>query len=202
MLVDAYHDITVPFHMATAEFFTLVRKHLKPGGTIILNINMRSEGNNEIADYLTQTIKSVMSNVYVVNTKRQLNTIVYATDNDDCLSDFRTNLNSFSVIGSKESSQPQLTASQQLLLSSQQQPPLCVYTPDKADIETLYELGKYVSENLDEVTESRLIFRDEITPVEILGQKLLDEIVSDSVTEYKNMFDLSPEGIREFFKSF
>lgn len=35
---DAFHDITVPQHLVTVEFFGLVRQRLKPGGIYLMNI--------------------------------------------------------------------------------------------------------------------------------------------------------------------
>ena len=42
--VDAYQDITIPFQMSSTEFFTLVREHLNPGGVMVVNLNMHSDG--------------------------------------------------------------------------------------------------------------------------------------------------------------
>ena len=39
IMVDAYQDITIPFQMASVEFFTLVRDHLKEGGVMVVNMN-------------------------------------------------------------------------------------------------------------------------------------------------------------------
>jgi spermidine synthase len=43
ILVDAYKDITIPFHMSTVEYFGMVRDHLKEGGVMVVNLNMHSE---------------------------------------------------------------------------------------------------------------------------------------------------------------
>ena len=42
ILVDAYQDITIPFQMSSAEFFTLVKGHLKDGGILTVNLNMHN----------------------------------------------------------------------------------------------------------------------------------------------------------------
>ena len=47
IMVDAYRDITIPFQMSSVEFFTQVKDHLKPGGIMTVNLNMRSK-----SDYL------------------------------------------------------------------------------------------------------------------------------------------------------
>jgi len=38
VVVDAYRQPYIPFHLATAEFFRLVRDHLAPGGVVALNV--------------------------------------------------------------------------------------------------------------------------------------------------------------------
>ena len=38
IVVDAYRQPYVPFYLATAEFFRLVRQHLNPGGAVALNV--------------------------------------------------------------------------------------------------------------------------------------------------------------------
>ena len=63
ILVDAYQDITIPFQMSSVEFFTLVRDHLKDDGVMIVNMNMHSDGEGSINQYLTDTIGYVFPNV-------------------------------------------------------------------------------------------------------------------------------------------
>ena len=38
IVVDAYHQPYIPFHLATREFFATAREHLRPGGIIALNV--------------------------------------------------------------------------------------------------------------------------------------------------------------------
>jgi spermidine synthase len=38
IVVDAYHQPYIPFHLATREFFEAVREHLNPGGVVALNV--------------------------------------------------------------------------------------------------------------------------------------------------------------------
>lgn len=42
IMVDAYQDITIPFQLSSVEFFTQVQRHLKPGGVMVVNLNMTS----------------------------------------------------------------------------------------------------------------------------------------------------------------
>lgn len=59
IMVDAYQDITIPFQMSSVEFFTLAANHLKENGIMVVNMNMHSDGEGAINEYLTDTILSV-----------------------------------------------------------------------------------------------------------------------------------------------
>ncbi|MEE1295509.1 MAG: fused MFS/spermidine synthase [Bifidobacterium sp.] len=59
IMVDAYQDITIPFQMSSEEFFRLVYDHLKPGGVMVVNMNMISDGEGSINEALTDTIAAV-----------------------------------------------------------------------------------------------------------------------------------------------
>lgn len=59
ILIDAYQDITIPFQMSSSEFFALAREHLTENGIMAVNMNMHSDGEGAINEYLTDTILSV-----------------------------------------------------------------------------------------------------------------------------------------------
>ncbi|MBO5789353.1 MAG: fused MFS/spermidine synthase [Clostridia bacterium] len=61
ILVDAYQDITIPFHMSSVEFFTSVKNHLTEGGVMVVNMNMQSDKPGSINQYLTETITHVFA---------------------------------------------------------------------------------------------------------------------------------------------
>ena len=163
VMVDAYHDITIPFHMSTTEFFAEIKEHLNPGGVIMININMRSENSTEIVDYLTQTLKSNMNKVYKYHVPNSSNTIVFSSDQTDCLKNYENNMN---------------------LLDSEN---------------PLLPIAKRVFENQSEVTEAKYVFTDDLAPVELLGQKVLNDIVSDSLEYFKQELGSSENGILDVF---
>ncbi|MGX8692857.1 MAG: spermidine synthase, partial [Clostridia bacterium] len=78
ILVDAYQDITIPFQMSSVEFFTLVREHLSEGGVMVVNINMRSDGEGSINQYLCDTIASVFDQVAAVDVPGSTNRELFA----------------------------------------------------------------------------------------------------------------------------
>ena len=83
IMVDAYQDITIPFQMSSVEFFTLVKKQLKSDGVMVVNMNMKSDAEGGINDYLSDTIASVFNEVYTVDVDRNTNRELFATKSDD-----------------------------------------------------------------------------------------------------------------------
>lgn len=79
IMVDAYQDITIPFQMSSREFFTMVRDHLKPGGVMVVNMNMRGSGHKGITDYLSDTIASVFSSVQICDVRGNTNRELFAS---------------------------------------------------------------------------------------------------------------------------
>ena len=81
IMVDAYQDISIPFQMASAEFFTMVRDHLDDGGVMVVNMNMRASGENSINDYLTDTIAHVFPYVSTADVENYTNRELFASMN-------------------------------------------------------------------------------------------------------------------------
>ena len=82
IMVDAYRDITVPFQMSTAEFFMAVRERLAPGGVMVMNMNMRTDREGGINDYLCGTVRSVFDYVYTVDTGGSNRELFASADTD------------------------------------------------------------------------------------------------------------------------
>ena len=81
IMVDAYQDITIPFQMSSVEFFSLVQKHLAPGGVMVVNLNMVADVKDNINDYLKDTVNRVFRVVYECPTDGT-NCILFASDNE------------------------------------------------------------------------------------------------------------------------
>ncbi len=81
IMVDAYQDITIPFQMSSAEFFTMVREHLKENGVMVVNMNMQSGEEGSINAWLTDTISSVFDTVCTVNVTGSTNRELFASQN-------------------------------------------------------------------------------------------------------------------------
>lgn len=91
ILADAYQDITVPFHMSTVEFFQSVKNHLKPGGILIVNINMRSGDFEGVPEYLAGTVKSCFNSIYRVDLTNVTNSVLFVSDNPNMLENYERN---------------------------------------------------------------------------------------------------------------
>lgn len=91
ILVDAYQDITIPFQMSTREFFTLVKEHLAPGGVMVVNLNMHSDGEGSINQALCDTIASLFPGVYTADVPGTTNRELFASAEGDPLQLLRAN---------------------------------------------------------------------------------------------------------------
>lgn len=79
IMVDAYQDITIPFQMSTKEFFTMVKEHLKEDGIMVVNMNMHTEKEGNINQYLSDTIAVVFPDVYTVDVAGSTNRELFAS---------------------------------------------------------------------------------------------------------------------------
>lgn len=79
ILVDAYQDITIPFQMSSTEFFTMAREHLSEGGVMAVNMNMHSDGEGSINEYLCDTIAAVFPHVATVDVRGSTNRELFAS---------------------------------------------------------------------------------------------------------------------------
>ncbi len=146
ILADAYQDITVPFHMSTQEFFKIVKGHLKPGGILIVNVNMKSGSFTGVPEYLANTVKSVFNKVYRADLDVVTNSLLFISDDQDILENYKRNTEAL--------------------------------IPKEHD---LYNISRYIGDNLVEMKEASLILTDDLAPVEVLGQKALNEIVREEI---------------------
>lgn len=92
IMVDAYQDITIPFQMSSVEFFTMVKEHLKDGGVMVVNMNMRSDSSDGINSRLADTISAVFDQVYTVDVEHSTNRELFASNSPDMLYVFRKNI--------------------------------------------------------------------------------------------------------------
>ena len=157
IMVDAYQDITIPFQMSSTEFFSEVKAHLKPNGVMVVNMNMKSDGEDSINAYLSDTIASVFDHVYTTDVKNNTNRELFASDNPQMLTLMAEGVAAV------------------------------------ADEELAAMMGT-VQEAMVAYEPGDLILTDDQAPVELLGMRVIDEIIRDEIGYYKALF--RKEGIQ------
>jgi spermidine synthase len=63
IILDAYKQPYIPFHLTTVEFFTKCREHLRPGGVLGINVATFTE-NPEFLKMIAETLGAVFPYVY------------------------------------------------------------------------------------------------------------------------------------------
>jgi spermidine synthase len=76
IVVDAYRQPYIPFHLATREFFELARDRLAPGGMVAVNVG-HPEGSDRLEQVLSATMGAVFATV-VRDPSEPTNTVVMA----------------------------------------------------------------------------------------------------------------------------
>lgn len=62
VVIDAYAQPYIPFHLATREFFQLVARHVRPGGVVAVNVGTPPT-QRELVDRIGTTMQSVFPSV-------------------------------------------------------------------------------------------------------------------------------------------
>ena len=91
IVMDAYQQPYIPFHLTTREFFTLAARHLAPGGVVVVNAG-RTDTDYRLVEALASTMHAVYRDVFLVDVPRFTNTVVYGTSDQTSLDDVEHNL--------------------------------------------------------------------------------------------------------------
>jgi spermidine synthase len=91
MVLDAYRQPYIPFHLTTREFFTSVRDHLNPGGVAVVNAG-RTATDYRLVDAIASTMAAVYPSVFLVDVPEFANTLVYGSTVPTTLADVQHNL--------------------------------------------------------------------------------------------------------------
>ena len=78
IFVDAYRQPYIPFYLTTQEFFRLVREHLRPGGTVVVNAG-HPEGSQDLERVLAAGVRSAFPHVAAYDIT-ELSTLLVAGD--------------------------------------------------------------------------------------------------------------------------
>ncbi len=169
IMVDAYQDITIPFQMSSVEFFSLVKSHLNPGGVMVVNMNMRGSSEGSINDYLSDTIASVFSEVYTADVIGSTNRELFASDNPDMLKYLSDNTAKLAATDSFAGEATDTSG---------------------ANTAALHDMMLKVSDRLIRYNPGDRILTDDKAPVELLGMRVIDEIIRDELNGIDSIDDV------------
>ena len=159
ILVDAYQDITIPFQMSSVEFFSLVREHLRDGGVMTVNMNMRGRSEGSINQYLSDTISYVFPYVYTIDVPGYTNRVLFASSNKDFTERGLENMDQWAADRSDERSV------------------------------TLVSWMKSVYPGLERYESGSYILTDDKAPVELLGMRVIDEMIEEETAYYRRIYE-------------
>ena len=91
IVLDAYRQPYIPFHLTTKEFFQHVRSHLNPGGVAAVNVG-RTTTDYRLVAAIASTMAAVYPNVYLIDDPNFTNTLVFGTTQPVTLQDVEHNL--------------------------------------------------------------------------------------------------------------
>jgi len=145
--------------MSSVEFFTLVREHLKEGGVMVVNMNMRGRSEGNINQYLSDTIASVFPFVYTIDVPGYTNRELFASLNEDFIERGSRNIE---LMAAEEDNE------RGAILTS--------WMRNWYSGLVRYERGNY-------------ILTDDKAPVELLGMQVIDEMIKDEVAYYRHIYE-------------
>jgi spermidine synthase len=91
IVMDAYRQPYIPFHLTTREFFSEVRAHLEPGGVAVVNAG-RTATDYRLVDALASTMAAVYPSVFLVDVPEFSNTLIYGSTEPVTVDDVQHNL--------------------------------------------------------------------------------------------------------------
>ncbi len=78
IMVDVYRDeLYIPFHLATKEFFELVKSRLEPNGSMMMNIAAVSS-DSELLTLIKNTVTDVFPFTYELREENSYNSLIFA----------------------------------------------------------------------------------------------------------------------------
>jgi spermidine synthase len=91
IVMDAYRQPYIPFHLTTREFFQLAKDHLKPGGVAVVNAG-RTPTDYRLVGAVASTMRAVYPSVYLLDVPSFSNTLIYGTSEPVTTADVEHNL--------------------------------------------------------------------------------------------------------------
>jgi spermidine synthase len=134
IVLDAYRQPYIPFHLTTEEFFAQVRDHLNPGGVAAVNVG-RTQTDYRLVAAIASTMAAVYTNVYLIDDPNFENTLVFGTTEPVSIDDIKHNLGLVSAPLASSAAQTALAEGRLRVSPYHGQ----VYTDDLAPVEQLID---------------------------------------------------------------
>ena len=134
VVLDAYRQPYIPFHLTTEEFFQQVKSHLNPGGSVAVNVG-RTTTDYRLVDALASTMAAVFPTVMLVDDPNYANTVVFGSTVPITVDDVTRNLELVSAPLASDAARSMLQEGRLRLSPYHGQ----VYTDDLAPIEQLID---------------------------------------------------------------
>ena len=184
IMVDAYQDITIPFQMSSAEFFTQVRDHLTDDGVMVVNLNMRADsyGNSSEAEEGNAAgSKAGMAGTTVGSSgdsksgRASINTYIC-----DTISSVFGDVATIDV--------PRSTNRELFAMKRAGSIDTSLDAEDLIHNDEMKWLIGNVRDNLEHYNAGNHVFTDDWSPVELLGMYEIDDIIKKELEYYKKAF--------------
>lgn len=91
IVLDAYRQPYIPFHLATVEFLRDVRNHLTLNGVAAINVG-RSPTDFRLVNAIASTMREVFSNVFIIDVPTSFNSLVIGTVQRSNLTEYADNV--------------------------------------------------------------------------------------------------------------
>ncbi len=134
IVMDAYRQPYIPFHLTTREFFSEVRDHLRPGGVAVVNAG-RTTTDFRLVDALASTMAAVYPTVFLVDVPQFANTLIYGSTVPVTLTDVEHNLSLISEPVAQDVAQNVISSGRLRVSPYHSQ----VFTDDLAPVERLID---------------------------------------------------------------
>lgn len=179
IMVDAYQDISIPFQMSSVEFFREVYDHLNENGVMVVNMNMHSDMEGNINEYLSDTIASVFPSVAIVDVPGYTNRELFAVKSDAA----QERSTDISDVESVDSVKNVKTVGSGDILARFDAAMDNITVKDE-----LYQLMVNIMGVANVYKGGEHIFTDDKAPVELLGMREIDQMISEELTYYKSVY--------------
>ncbi len=186
IMVDAYQDISIPFQMSSVEFFREIYDHLNENGVMVVNMNMHSDMEGNINEYLSDTIASVFPSVAIVDVPGYTNRELFAVKRDGASVsgyDISSLAEEISDVESVDSVKNVKTVGSGDILARFDAALDNITVKDE-----LYQLMVNIRAVTNVYKGGEHIFTDDKAPVELLGMREIDQMISEELTYYKSVY--------------